>query len=56
MELRKLFPIMTVIVILLLAAITALGIKQYLLYRHCEEILTRSNQIIFPVHLNKRTY
>ena len=47
MELRKLFPIMTSIVILLLAAITTLGIKQYLLYRHCEEILSRSNQIIF---------
>ncbi len=47
MELRKLFPILTGIVILLLAAVTALGIKQYLLYSHCEKILDRSNQIIF---------
>jgi len=38
---------MTGIVLLLLAAITLLGIKQYLLYRHCDEILSRSNQIIF---------
>jgi hypothetical protein len=57
MELRKLFPIMTGIVILLLAAVTLLGIKQYLLYRHCDEILSRSNQIIFQFtsikeHLN----
>ncbi len=47
MELRKLFPIMTGIVIVLLAAITALGIKQYLLYRHCDAMLTHSNRIIF---------
>ncbi|NOQ46970.1 MAG: hypothetical protein GQ559_09930, partial [Desulfobulbaceae bacterium] len=47
MELRKLFPIITVIVVLLLAVIMALGIKQYLRYYHCEEMLTSSNQIIF---------
>lgn len=47
MELRKLFPILTGIVLLLLAAISALGIKQYLLYRHCDEMLAHSNKIIF---------
>ena len=47
MELRKLFPILTGIVIVLLAAITALGIKQYLLYRHCDAMLTHSNRIIY---------
>lgn len=47
MDLRKLFPSLTGIVILLLAAIAILGGKQYLLYRHCELILDRSNEIIF---------
>lgn len=47
MELKKFFPAMTVVVLLLLTAIAALGIKQYLLYQHCQTMLTRSNQIIF---------
>ncbi|WP_028583149.1 sensor histidine kinase [Desulfogranum mediterraneum] len=57
-ELRKLFPTVTLVVVVLLAAVTVLGIQQYHRYGHCEEILSRSDQIIFQFtsikeHLNE---
>jgi hypothetical protein len=46
-ELRKIFALLTGIVFFLLVLISVLGVRQYLLYRHCREMITRSDHIIF---------
>ncbi|HEB49681.1 MAG TPA: hypothetical protein ENI89_03650 [Desulfobulbus sp.] len=47
MEIRKTFQVMTGIIILLLVSITGLGVRQYLLYRHCDQVVARSNDLLF---------
>ncbi len=47
LPLRKTFLTITGIVILLLTAVTILGIKQYLLYQHCEQVVTTSRHLLF---------
>ncbi len=47
MEIRKIFQIMTGIIILLLVSITGLGVRQYLLYRHCDQVVARSSELLF---------
>ncbi len=47
MEIRKTFQLMTGIIILLLVSITGLGVRQYLLYRHCDQVVARSNELLF---------
>jgi len=41
------FQIIVGVVIVLLVAITALGTKQYFLYKHCRETVSLSNQLLF---------
>ncbi|NOQ45218.1 MAG: hypothetical protein GQ559_00850 [Desulfobulbaceae bacterium] len=47
LDLKKLYMTMSVLVIILLVVITALGAKQYLLYRYCEKAVSRSNKLLF---------
>ncbi len=47
LELRMVFQIIVGVVIVLLVAITALGTKQYFLYKHCREAVSLSNQLLF---------
>ncbi len=46
-ELKKIFQVMVVMVIVLLAVITALGTKQYFLYKHCRQAVALSDQLLF---------
>ena len=41
------FQIIVGVVIVLLVAITALGVKQYFLYQHCRQTVSLSNQLLF---------
>ncbi len=47
LELKKVFQIMVGLVLILLIVITALGAKQYFLYRHCREAVALSHQLLF---------
>ncbi len=47
MEIRTVFQLMTGLIILLLLSITTLGIRQYLLYRHCDHVVDRSSELLF---------
>jgi signal transduction histidine kinase len=47
LELKKVFQIMVGLVLFLLIVITALGAKQYFLYRHCREAVSLSHQLLF---------
>jgi len=47
LPLKKTFLATTGIVILLLTVVTILGIRQYLLYRHCEQVITTSKHLLF---------
>ncbi len=45
--LKKIFFIIMTSVFVLLLIISILGIKQYFLYQHCEQIVLRSNKLLF---------
>lgn len=47
LPLRKTFLATSGIAILLLLGVSILGVKQYLLYRHCEQVVTSSNHLRF---------
>jgi hypothetical protein len=47
LELKMVFQLIVGIVIVLLVAITALGTKQYFLYKHCRQTVFLSNQLLF---------
>lgn len=47
LELKKVFQIIVGLVIVLLVAITALGTKQYFLYKHCRQAVAFSDQLLF---------
>jgi len=47
LELKKVFQIMVGLVLVLLVAITALAAQQYVLYRHCREAVSLSDQLLF---------
>jgi hypothetical protein len=45
--LKTLFLASTGIAILLLTAVTVLGVRQYILYQHCEQVVNTSRQLLF---------
>lgn len=44
---KKMFLLTTGLAILLLTIVTILGVKQYLLYQHCDLVVTASKQLLF---------
>lgn len=47
LPLKTMFLVSTGIAILLLTMVTILGVKQYILYQHCEQVVTASRQLLF---------
>ncbi len=47
MNLKKLFAFLSFSTLFFLLIISALGFRQYLLYQHCEQILSESDQLLF---------
>ncbi|MFH2124439.1 MAG: hypothetical protein ABIJ50_13280 [Pseudomonadota bacterium] len=47
LPLKTLFLASTGVVILMLTAVTILGVRQYILYQHCEQVVTTSRQLLF---------
>ena len=47
LSLKKLFIASSLISILLLTIVSILGVKQYLLYQHCEQVVTTSKHLLF---------
>ena len=47
LPLKKTLLLTTGITIIFLAIVTILGVKQYLLYQHCDQVVTASKQLLF---------
>ena len=47
LPLKAMFLASTGIAIFLLTMVTILGVKQYILYQHCEQVVTASRQLLF---------
>ncbi|MDD3813661.1 MAG: hypothetical protein PHZ02_03360 [Desulfocapsaceae bacterium] len=47
LPLKTIFLVSTGIAILLLTVVTILSVKQYILYQHCEQVVTASRQLLF---------
>jgi len=45
--LGKIFLTILSVILILLLLVAALGVKQYFLYRHCEQIVLQSNKLLF---------